>query len=150
MKQYKYTVLGAILAGVVFLLTVLLDVELFEKLIFWLNELEHLEIDELIIPALIFMVFFVIDLVRRSKTNQLNSEKLKIYRAMVASTHHVLNNLLNQMLFVKMKAEDTPGFDPKVLKIYDTIVDDAKSQIEALSNVTEVNEDSITDSVRPK
>lgn len=55
-----------------------------------------------------------------------------------------------RQLLIDQFGKDTPGFDPKVLKIYDTIVDDAKSQIEALSNITEVNEDNITDSVRPK
>lgn len=134
----------------VYLGSMVFKVELFELLLELLDELEHLEIDELIIPLLVFITFFVADSVRRSRADRIAKEKVKIYQAMVQSTHHVLNNLLNQMLFVKMKAEDTPGFDPEVIDIYDKIVEDAETQIHALSNVTTVSEESIHDSVRPK
>lgn len=150
MKNYKLSIVGAALAGLIYLLSVALKLELFELFIEFLDELEHIEIDELFIPFLVFFGFLLADLMRRNKSNQLNNEKVKIYRAMVKSTHHVLNNFLNQMYIVKMKAESTPGFDPKVLDMYDRIVSDAQQQIHALSNVTHVNEDNIHDSVRPK
>lgn len=150
MKNYLYTILGGCVALLIYLLSVIFNIELFEALITFLDELEHFEVDELLIPILVFVGFFIFDLLRRNKSNQVNKEKVKIYRAMVQSTHHVLNNFLNQMLIVKMKAESTPGFDPKVLKIYDKIVEDAQEQIRSLSNITHISEESIHDSVRPK
>lgn len=150
MKNYKFSLIGAIVAALFFLISILFDIDFFEKLIHMLDELEHLEIDELIIPIIIFLVFFVADMVHRNKSNKLDHERLKIYRAMVSSTHHVLNNLLNQMLIVKIKAEDTPGFDPKTLRIYDDIVREAEEQIHSLSNVEHVTEEKIKESVRPK
>ncbi|MBM6551782.1 hypothetical protein [Marinomonas ostreistagni] len=150
MKNYLYTFIGAGVALALYALTVIFDLELFEAMILFLDEMEHLELDEIIIPLVILIMFAVFDLMRRSKNNTMNKEKVKIYQAMVKSTHHILNNFLNQMLIVKMKAESTPNFDPRVLKIYDDIVAQAKRQIHALSNVTHVSEESIHDSVRPK
>lgn len=150
MKNYKLTIVGAAVALLIYLGSAAFQLELFELLIEFLDELEHLEVDELIIPLVIFVGFMVADSRRRNKANRINREKMKIYQAMVQSTHHVLNNLLNQMLFVKMKAEDTPGFDPEVINIYEEIVDEAQSQIHALSNVASVSEESIHESVRPK
>ncbi|TCK08684.1 hypothetical protein [Marinobacterium mangrovicola] len=119
MKNYKLTIVGAAVALLIYLGSAAFQLELFELLIEFLDELEHLEVDELIIPLVIFVGFVVADSRRRNKANRINQEKMKIYQAMVQSTHHVLNNLLNQMLFVKMKAEDTPGFDPEVINIYE-------------------------------
>lgn len=150
MKQYKLTLIGIFCAVLLYLATIVFDLEMFEALIAMLDELEHLEIDEIIIPAFVFVGFVIADVLRRNKVNRVSKEKLKIYRAMVESTHHVLNNFLNQMLLVKMNAEAPPGFDPRVLEIYDQIVADAQNQIHALSNITEINESAIHDSVRPK
>ncbi|CUB04322.1 hypothetical protein [Marinomonas fungiae] len=150
MKQYKLTVIGIVCASLLYLISVLFNLEIFEALIVLLDELEHLEIDEIILPGFVLASFVIADVLRRNKVNRVSQEKLKIYRAMVQSTHHVLNNFLNQMLIVKMKAESTPGFDPKVLKIYDQIADEAQQQIHALSNISDVSEASIHESVRPK
>jgi hypothetical protein len=69
---------------------------------------------------------------------------------MVSSTHHILNNFLNQMQLFKLTAQDTPGFDPQILSLYDRIIKDATNQIEALSNIEKVNETTIQESVIPK
>ena len=69
---------------------------------------------------------------------------------MLASTHHVLNNFLNQMQIFKMTAERTPDFDPNVLTLYSRIMKDAKEQIDALGSITDIDEASIHNSVAPK
>jgi predicted PurR-regulated permease PerM len=77
-------------------------------------------------------------------------EKIKIYKAMIKSTHHILNNFLNQMMIFKLTAEDTPGFDHNVLSLYEKIIEDATTQIDALSSITTIDEISICTSVAPQ
>ena len=127
-----------------------MDVDFFERLVNLLNGLEEYEIDELIIPFFIFLVFAFVDAFKRNRINKVNAEKLKIYTAMMSSTQHILNNFLNQMQLFKLTAEDTPKFDPEVLALYDEIIDEAKMQISALGNVNHINESSIHDAVAPK
>ena len=81
------------------------------------------------------------------KKIQLEQEKIKVYRAMVWSSQHVLNNLLNQMMMFKLTAESTPEFNPNIIKLFDEMVDDAEKQIKALSNITDLDENKIRDSV---
>ena len=42
-------------------------------------------------------------------------EKIKIYKAMIKYTNHIINNFLHQMMISKQTAENTLGFDPEVL-----------------------------------
>lgn len=66
------------------------------------------------------------------------------------STHHILNNFLNNMQLFKITAEDTLEFDPDVLSLYDVVIKDTSAQIEALGNITTIEEESIHASVTPK
>lgn len=77
-------------------------------------------------------------------------EKIKIYTAMINSTHHIMNNFLHEMMLFKLTAEETPGFDHDVLALYEEIIADASRQIEALSSITNVDEESIYASVALK
>ena len=47
------------------------------------------------------------------KKIKLENAKLRIYKAMLSSSHHILNNFIYQMDIFKITAEDTPGFDAK-------------------------------------
>jgi hypothetical protein len=112
--------------------------------------MERYEIDEFIIPLFVFLVFTCLDLLKRQKQNKINQEKLSIYKAMLSSSHHVINNFLNQMQIFKITAEDTPEFDPDILKLYEGIIEKASEQIDSLGSITSINEESIFQSVAPK
>ena len=150
MKNYTITFIGLGISVLVLIAGIVFDVDFFEKLVSLLHSLEEYEIDELIIPCLIFFLFAFIEGFKRNRLNQVNAEKLKIYIAMMSSTQHILNNFLNQMQLFKLTAEDTPKFDPEVLALYDEIIDEAKMQISALGNVNHINELSIQQAVAPK
>ena len=150
MKQYKITLLGLAISFLALLITIVFDVDFFEYLVNLLHEFEQYEIDELIIPLFIFLIFAFVDLLKRNRASKVSSEKLKIYTAMMSSTQHVLNNFLNQMQLFKLTAEDTPKFNPEVLALYDEIIDEASMQISALGNINHINESAIQEAVAPK
>jgi hypothetical protein len=127
-----------------------LELELFERTIDVLAQLEKFEIDEFITPSLIFFGFLFVDLNHRHHQTKVEAEKAKIYKAMIGSVQHVLNNFLNQLLIFKMEAEETPGFDTEIIAIYDSIIAEAKGQIKELSSVISIDEETIRNSVKPK
>ncbi len=149
MRKLRWTLVGAALAIVIKLAALLLGLDLFERMVTALAALERFEVDELIIPAVIFLAFAFLDLIKKQEQQKVAREKLAIYSAMLASTHHILNNFLNQMQLFKMTARNTPGFDAEVLSLYDVVIEGASDQIEALSEVTEIDEASIRASVEP-
>ncbi|MEM7584476.1 MAG: hypothetical protein AAF560_13895 [Acidobacteriota bacterium] len=148
-KQQGLTLIGLGIAVSALLLTVIFDLDLFERSVGLLEALERYEVDELVIPLLIFLVFALLDQIKNRRSHAVELEKVKIYRAMLTSTHHILNNFLNQMRLFQLTAKDTPGFDPEVLAFYERIVEDASTQIEALGSITEIDEVSIKRSVIP-
>ncbi|MGD2117527.1 MAG: hypothetical protein PVG66_04150 [Chromatiales bacterium] len=150
MKNFKWTIVGVASAIFLYLITVAFDLELYENLVLLLEDLEHYEIDELILPLVALVAFAVYDMHRRNKAQKLETEKAKIYKAMLASTHHILNNFLNQMQLFKITAQKTPDFDPRILSMYDEIIRGASSQIQALSSITHIDEKIIHESVAPK
>ena len=149
MKQYKLTLLGLVVSLGTLLFSVILNLDLFESFIGYLNAMEAYELDEIIIPFFIFGLFAFFDALKRRKEYSIEREKLKIYKAMLSSSHHILNNFLNQMQIFQITAEDTPGFDPDVLKRFNRIMKNTSEQIAELGAITIVDEKSIYRSVAP-
>ncbi|MBQ4822484.1 hypothetical protein [Aquimarina sp. MMG016] len=147
MDKYKLTLIGLVLSVFFYFTAITLELELFEKFIAFLASIEQFEVDEIIIPLLIFFVFLFIDTYRRSKKVEVENAKLNIYKAMLSSSHHILNNFVYQMDIFKLTAEDTPGFDAKILAFYEDIISNTSHQINSLSNLTTIDEYSIRSSV---
>ncbi len=72
-----------------------------------------------------------------------------IYNSMIYATHHILNNLLNQMQLVKYEAQNSKDFDQNIIKHYDNCINEAKDLVEKLSSVKEITGDNIWASVDP-
>jgi len=150
MKNYKYTCIGAGLACLIFLSAVIFDADLFESFVAVLNSLENHEVDEIVIPLFILLLFAAIDLLRKQRSLRIERERIKIYHAMMTSTGHVLDNIVQQLQMFKMTAERTPGFDSRVLSLYHVVMEDASLQLDKLSNLDRVDEDSIRSAVPAK
>ncbi len=147
MSNYRLTLFGLVVSVFIYFSIVFLELDLFEQFVAFLARLETYEIDEMIIPFLIFVVFLFTDTLRNNWKVQMENEKLNIYKAMLSSSHHILNNFIYQMDIFKLTAEDTPGFDAKVLSFYEDIISNASHQINSLSNLTTIDEFSIRTSV---
>ena len=149
MKRNWLTWTGIGIGLVILVLSKFYDLDLFDRLADFFETVEKYELDEFFIAGLIVLAFFTADLLLKERKRIIEHEKVKVYRAMLSSAHHVLNNFLNQMLLFKITAEETPGFDKEVLDLYDVIMEEANEQISALGSITEVSEDKIKEAVSP-
>ncbi len=147
MNRYKLTLFGLVLSIFIYFSTIFLELDLFERFMAFLASLEQFEFDEIIIPFLTFILFLFVDTLRNNWKVRMENEKLNIYKAMLSSSHHILNNFIYQMDIFKLTAEDTPGFDAKVLSFYEDIISNASHQIYSLSNLNSIDEFSIRTSV---
>ena len=149
MQRYAVTLVGVGLSVVIYLLSVTFDIDLFERVVTFLEEVDHLELDEILLCGVIILVFASFDILRRRRAIEVAEEKAKIYRAMMFGVHHILNNFLNQMQLFRMTAENTPGFDGEILELYDRVILETKTQIEAIGSVSAVDDEEIRKSVLP-
>lgn len=85
-----------------------------------------------------------IELIRKEK------EKRIIFNATVTSTQHILNNLLNQMQYFKIVAEEAKAFDKDTTELYENTIKEGKELVDKLSSVEELTKENIFSSVSPK
>jgi hypothetical protein len=147
MHRYFLTLIGLAIAVIVFGVSIYFEIDLFEKMVASLHDIEKYEVDEFLVSLFVFVIFALIDDARRNRLKRIEAEKVKVYRAMLDSSNHVLNSFLHKMQLFKMTAENYIGFPQEVLKIYDNIFETAIVQMEALSKVKQLDEKSITQSV---
>ena len=76
-------------------------------------------------------------------------EASRIYTSMVCASHHILNNLLNQMQLFKIEAQGSKDFNQEIIKLFDNSIDEASELIEKLSRIEMITEKSIWESVAP-
>lgn len=76
-------------------------------------------------------------------------EKIKVYRAMVFSTQHVLNNYLNQVGLFRMTAESLEDFPQDILELFDECTHQAERLVMKLSELEQIDEETIRESVMP-
>lgn len=149
MKSFLLTGVGLLIATVLLVSATFFELDWFESVLAFLTRFEAYELDEFIFPILIVLFTLTIDLVRKYRKDKIELEKAKIYRAMLSSSHHILNNFLNQMQLFKITAEGCADFDKEVLSAYDGIMNEAQKQIEALRKVNKIDADEIRGSVNP-
>ncbi len=76
-------------------------------------------------------------------------EATHIYNSMLHATHHILNNLLNQMQLFKMEAVDSKDFKQDMISTFDTAIDQASDLIDRLSSLENITGQDIWASVDP-
>ncbi|MCB0198007.1 MAG: PAS domain-containing protein [Anaerolineae bacterium] len=75
-------------------------------------------------------------------------EKENVYRATVFSAQHILNNLLNQLLLIKLKISKHPSVIVEISDKFDAMFFEASQLLEKLSSVENVDEEEIRNSIR--
>jgi len=149
-RRYKLTWIGLGIAVVILVYAHFVEVDPFDWLVSFFKSVEDYEVDEIFIGVFVLLVCLAVDLFRQKRDQKVEQEKLKVYQAMISSSHHILNNFLNQMQLFKITAERTPGFDEDILSMYDTIMKEASDQIEELSSISEISETTIKKAVMPE
>ena len=103
----------------------------------------------------IWMSAILLSFIQEEKENAIRVEiaaekdKEKIYLATLSSSQHILNNLLNQLQFIKMEIEhcDTENGAAEHM---DTIIQEGSHLMKKLSNIDHVDAQVIRQSVNPE
>lgn len=148
MKNMKFIWIGLTISVLLYLTTVFLQLDLFERAAEVLGSLELFEIDELIIPLIIFSMFALAHVFSQVKKVKIDAEKAKIYTAMLASTYQILNQLIDQMQLVRVAAKASSELDQDAIVKLDAVISEATMQIEKLSKISNIDAASILASQR--
>jgi len=83
-------------------------------------------------------------------TQDAEKEKEKIYMATIYGAQHITNNLLNELQLVKIEIENNSDFDKDVSSMFDNMLAETNTLMKQLSDVHDINERTIKESVYPK
>lgn len=85
----------------------------------------------------------LLELSERVKEN----EKREIYVSILNASHHILNNLLNQLLLFKIEAERSLDFDKNILRQFNDAFSEAYNHVNNLANISDLSSKSIKKSI---
>ncbi len=127
----------------------------FHRFIYGEDDFEFIpsEVDELWMRTVIIVLLVCFGIYADHHTKSMlkkEKEKRIVFNATVSSTQHILNNLLNQMVYFKMKAEKSNLFDNETIELYEQSMKEGKELVEKLSSVKELTEEKIKKSVYPE
>ena len=125
------------------------NVDGFEWILPYLQNWDHFELDELLLGISLTTLFLFFDCVLILRSNQLELERARIYRATLDSTHHIMNNFLNQAQLLELVAEDCPHIDPEIISMYHSTIAEAMQQLEKLDNLEKIEPERIRQAVSP-
>lgn len=85
-----------------------------------------------------------------NKLRKMEAEKHEIYIAMLDANHHILNNLLNNMLLFRLEAKKHAAFDNEIIRLFDQAIEETGRQIKSLENIRQPSRKIIEERYRPK
>jgi len=81
--------------------------------------------------------------------NNVAKEKEEIYLATIHSSQHIINNLLNQLQYIKCIIEAQPEFNKEDVELFDEILEEGSLLMSKLSSVEKISKEAIKVAVHP-
>lgn len=101
------------------------------------------EVNELWMRIVIFLLIILFGVFADSVTDRIVFKQLEVahtYTSMIHVSHHVLNNVINQMQLFKIEALRNESFDRDVINLYDNAIKEASDLGNTLSKVKDITE----------
>ncbi len=149
MRKHRFTLLGIALALFYWIAESLIHRFVYAEDAFEVIPSDTNEIWMRLIIIFLIFGFGVFADDRANKIRRKEAEKREIFLATVRSSQHILNNLLNQMQLALFDSDGRPGLEAETRRLLNRSIKEGKEQVECLSAVTELDSESIEESVRP-
>ena len=133
-RDIKYTVLGVALGGIAYFAILGLDLDLFERVTGFILANDALELDELSFLILPALAGVMADVFRRAHAQRIETQKLKTFRETMREVHHIMNNFLNQIQYIRLLIEENDSLPPENLRLMDQIINEAAVKLRELSH----------------
>jgi hypothetical protein len=150
MNKVNFTLKATLLSALFWLIESLIHILFFSEGNF---EIIPTEDNELWMRVMIVILVISFGIYADFQTKMLlkkEEEKRLIFKATIYSSQHIINNLLNQMQYFRMKADENNAFSSETIKLYDQSLQEGQELMKLLSNVDDLTEENIRMSVSPK
>ena len=144
--NFTATLLAAFVGLLVIFFDVFLHLELFARFVAFVSHIDvrDYELDEIILLSVIVMMGSTIDMVwYRSKTKhdaKLQEERLRAMRLTMVTVEDIVNNLLNNMQYFRLKSEQGKVLDAHELALLDKQVKETTEKLKKIHALAAVIE----------
>lgn len=141
LSRYTITFIALGIAILAYILPMVFGFDLFHLVAEQVSHLrlEGYEVNALIIPLVIIAVGQGFDFIRlwidKKRQQELNAQRLKAMRATMATVDDLVNNLLNNLVYVRYRAEQCDVFGPKLAKDLDDQIKMTMEKLHKLKNI---------------
>ena len=148
-KIFTATFISAFISLTMLMVSLVFNLDFFEKIIELLEVIEHLELDEFIIPLFILMIGVSIDsyhkYTKKKKLILIAATKLESLQTIIRTVQDIVGNSMNNLILYSIEAKETGKLSEKSIKELDTLILSTTNMINELANTNEIHEKEIGD-----
>ena len=150
MKNYRISLYGFLIALVFYTVIVFFDLDLFERFFYVMQDIEHLELDELILPLFFLLVTFVFNILYNKLQKKVSFQKRKVFRAANNTYKQIIDDLLLKIVIHRISKEENYAFSKEALLFYQKLEADINERIDELTKLENLDDGSIRNMALPK
>ncbi len=143
-RHYPVVILSVFAILLLIVEDVFLNLDVFKTIVSILDNPQYTETGEIVFSVFFIGIAIVIDQyrhVRRHKRQRaLEAERLAVARSTLASVHDVVNNALNNLLLVKLEAENGAPLRAETLSLFGQLIDGLAAQLRTMSEIESVTQ----------
>ncbi len=146
-RRLKSTFLSLVFSLLFLVLSIWLDLDLFERVSEVFHEMEAYELDELILVLVVVLTALSFDLRRdrlaRTRENLRIKERMLTFQTTMRTVLDLVGNALNSMLLFRIEAEERGALQQRSLQAMDKLIYETQQQLVQLANTTEISEEEL-------
>ena len=138
-RDFKATAVTTAIGLVAYVILLIADLDLIERVVVILQSFEQYEVDELLILVVIPLSGLAYDLItnNRLKKHQIEvqQQRLRVLKATMRTVHHIVNNFLNNLQIIRMESERSQALPPKSLEKMDAMIQQTTTKLKILGDL---------------
>jgi len=146
--NFKFTTIGLFVSTIFLILSLLFDLDLFEKIVDLLHSVEAYDVDELLIALFIISAGLLIDYHqdRIKKEYELEHKRLKALKATMSTVHDIVNNFLNNIHLFIFEAK-AKKLTPESIETLEKLIQETADELRELGDVESVREIEVVEGI---
>jgi len=137
-----------IIGGMIYVLTdPFMNYEVLDQLLEALSSFERLKSHEIIFLGMFLLLSIVLDQARRAARyrNQRKStrDRLAVVQLTMATVQDIVNNALNNLVFIHIEAEKSGALSPESLEIFENLITDTAEKLKDIKALEVISERSL-------
>jgi len=128
------------------------DFELFDRFIKLLVKFEDLKLHEIIFLTLFLVVGVAVDQTRNGardrRQRKLARERLRTVQTTMATVQDIVNNALNNLVFIQIEAEKSQALSPETLETFDKLITGTAEKLRDVNELEVVSERDLGEDIR--